>query len=326
MKARISAITYHLPDEREGIDTLQFDNPDWDMQKILEKTGILNRYIAAPEETAVDLALQAGKDLLGKIKQFDDIDLLIFVSQSPDYVLPTSSCILQDQLGLSKNCMAFDINLGCSGFIYALSIASSLIESGVAHKGLILCADTYSKYIEKNDRTCRPLFSDGAAAILVECSNTECIGPFELGTDGAGYDRLIVRNSGARKTEQFAEGGHRSIEMYGSDVFLFTMRTVPLCINKLFARTGLTFEDVDLIVFHQASKLVIDNLVRTMSLDKSKVFINYENIGNTVSASIPIALKDAEMQGRLKEGNTILLVGFGVGLSWGATLICWASA
>ena len=151
MKARISAITYHLPDEREGIDTLQFDNPDWDMQKILEKTGILNRYIAAPEETAVDLALQAGKDLLGKIKQFDDIDLLIFVSQSPDYVLPTSSCILQDQLGLSKNCMAFDINLGCSGFIYALSIASSLIESGVAHKGLILCADTYSKYIEKNE-------------------------------------------------------------------------------------------------------------------------------------------------------------------------------
>lgn len=324
MKVKISAISYHLPETMEGVDTLQRDNPDWDMPKILDKTGIHNRYISSPGETAVDLAFAAGKKLLGNLTSHEEIDLLILVTQSPDYVLPTSACILQDRLGLSKNCMAFDVNLGCSGFVYALSIAGGLIESGVARKGLILCADTYSKYIGKNDRTCRPLFSDGAAATLVESSATDRIGPFELGTDGSGYDRLIVKHSGAREAGQVADSCRGSLEMYGSDVFLFTMRVVPTCINKLLVRTGLTFDNIDLIVFHQASKLVIDNLIRTMSLDTSKVFTNFENIGNTVSASIPIALKDADTQGRLKEGDTVMLVGFGVGLSWGAAVIRWS--
>ena len=324
MKIKISAISCHLPETIEGIDILQRDNPEWDMPKILEKTGIRERYISAPAETAVDLAFKAGMKLLSSISDMEDIDLLILVTQSPDYVLPTSACILQDRLGLSKNCMAFDVNLGCSGFVYALSIAGGLIESGVARKGLILCADTYSKYIGKNDRTCRPLFSDGAAATLVESSEIDCIGPFELGTDGAGYDRLIVKHSGAREAGLSAEICSDSLEMSGGDVFLFTMRVVPPCINKLLDRTELKLENVDLIVFHQASKLVIDNLIRTMSLDKSKVFTNYENIGNTVSASIPIALKDASTQGRLKDGDTVLLVGFGVGLSWGATLMRWS--
>ena len=324
MKVKISTISYHLPDTIEGVETLQHDNPDWDMPKILDKTGIQNRYISSPNETAVDLAFQAGKKLLENIPQIEEINLLILVTQSPDYVLPTSACILQDRLGLSKNCMAFDVNLGCSGFVYALSIAGSLIESGVAHKGLILCADTYSKYIEKNDRTCRPLFSDGAAAILVESAAMDSIGPFELGTDGAGYDRLIVKHSGARDFGQIENAFRGPLEMYGSDVFLFTMRAVPLCISKLLDRTKLTLENIDLFVFHQASKLVIENLIRTMSLDKDKVFTNFENIGNTVSASIPIALKDAETQGRLKEGDTVMLIGFGVGLSWGATLIRWS--
>lgn len=325
MKVKISAISYHLPETIEGVEVLQRDNSDWDMPKILDKTGIHNRYISTLGETAVDLAFEAGKKLLRNIPKHDDIDLLILVTQSPDYVLPTSACILQDRLGLSKNCMAFDINLGCSGFVYALSIASGLIESGVAHKGLILCADTYTKYIEKNDRTCRPLFSDGAAAILVEGSDIDCIGPFEFGTDGAGHDRLIVKNSGARETDPAVNACRGSLVMHGSDVFLFTMRVVPSCVTKLLNQAGLTLENIDLIVFHQASKLVIENLIRTMSLNKEKVFTNFENIGNTVSASIPIALKDAETQGRLKEGDTVLLVGFGVGLSWGATLIRWST-
>ena len=325
MKVKISAISYHLPDTMEGVDTLQRDNPDWDMLKILEKTGVHNRHISSPGETAVDLAFEAGKKLLGSIPTHEDIDLLILVTQSPDYVLPTSACILQNRLGLPKNCMAFDVNLGCSGFVYALSIASGLIESGVAHKGLILCSDTYSKYIEKNDRTCRPLFSDGAAAILIEGSDMDCIGPFEFGTDGAGYDRLIVRGSGAREADQVADSCRGPLEMYGSDVFLFTMRVVPSCVTNLLNRTGLTLENIDLIVFHQASKLVIENLIRTLSLNKDKVFTNIENIGNTVSASIPIALKDAETQGRLKDGDTVMLISFGVGLSWGATLIRWSA-
>lgn len=325
MKTKITAIAYHLPDTVEGVETLQRDNPDWDMPKILDKTGILNRYVSAPGETAVDLAFKAGKKLLGTVSDIEEIDLLILVTQSPDYVLPTSACILQDRLGLAKKCMAFDVNMGCSGFVYALSIAGSLIESGVAHKGLILCADTYTKYIGKNDRTCRPLFSDGAAATLVESSTTDDMGPFELGTDGAGYDRLIVKHSGARDAGQVANTCCGSLEMSGSDVFLFTMRVVPQSISKLLERTGLTLDNIDLIVFHQASKLVIENIIRTLSLDKNKVFTNFENIGNTVSASIPIALKDAATQGRLKDGDTVLLAGFGVGLSWGATLIRWSA-
>lgn len=326
MKVKISAISYHLPDTIEGVDTLQLDNPDWEMRKILEKTGVYSRYIAAQGETAVDLAFKAGEKLFEDTLGREEIDLLILVTQSPDFVLPTSACILQDRLLLSKNCMAFDVNLGCSGFVYSLSIAGGLIESGVARKGLILCADTYSKYIEKNDRTCRPVFSDGAAAILVERSDTDCIGPFEFGTDGSGYDRLIVRYSGARDADKGHNSQQGSLEMRGSDIFLFTMRVVPPCINKLLNRTGLTIDEIDLFVFHQASKLVIDNLIRNMSLDKEKVFINYDSIGNTVSASIPIAIKDAASKGRLKEGDTVMLVGFGVGLSWGAALMRWSAA
>ena len=325
MKVKISAISYHLPKKIEGVDVLERDNPDWNMPKILEKTGIHNRYISALGETAVDLAFHAGKKLLENNPNYEDIDLLILVTQSPDYVLPTSACILQNLLGLSKNCMAFDVNLGCSGFVYALSIASGLIESGVAHKGLILCSDTYSKYIEKDDRTCRTLFSDGAAAIMVEESKEDCIGPFQFGTDGDGHGSLIVKRSGARDIDQNGGNFRGPLYMHGSEVFLFTMREVPLCVTKLLSRAELTLEDIDLIVFHQASKLVIDNLVRILSLDKDKVFTNFERIGNTVSASIPIALKDAETHGRLKGGDTVLLVGFGVGLSWGATLIRWSS-
>ena len=303
---------------------MQEENPDWNIPAILEKTGINNRFIAAPEETAVDLALTAGKKILRGLPDVATIDLLILVTQSPDYILPTSACILQDKLGLSKSCMAFDINLGCSGFVYALSIASSLIESGVASKGIIICADTYSKYIGRSDRTCRPLFSDGAAATLIEASNLDCVGPFEFGTDGAGYDRLIVKAGGARYGKKLAAGYNDFLEMSGSEVFLFTMQAVPRCITKLLERIAVKLEDVDLVMFHQASKLVIDNLIRIMLLDKDKVFTNYQDIGNTVSASIPIGLKDAQTQGRLKDGDTVLIAGFGVGLSWGATLVKWS--
>lgn len=323
MKVKISAIEYHLPETIEGVDVLQRDNPDWDLPKILDKTGIYNRHVSAPEVTAVDLAYEAGKKLLERDSRRAEIDLLILVTQSPDYVLPTSACILQDKLGLAKSIMAFDVNLGCSGFVNALAITGSLIESGAARRGLILCADTYTKYIDKNDRTCRPLFSDGAAAILLERSDADQLGPFEFGTDGAGYDKLIVRHSGARGEN--ATVGCGQLEMQGSDVFLFTMREVPQCIDALLAREGLMLSDIDLFVFHQASKLVIENLVRTLAIDKNKVYTNLENVGNTVSASIPIALKDAAEQGRLKDGDTVMLVGFGVGLSWGATLLRWSA-
>ncbi len=323
MKVRINSNAYYLPEKKENNEALKLDNPDWDMSKISEKTGIFNRSIAHSNQTAVDLAFEAGSELLKDRSCNEDIDLVVLVTQSPDYVLPTSACILQDKLGLSKKSMAFDINLGCSGFIYALSVVSSLIESGVAKKGLILCSDTYTKYIDKNDRTCRPLFSDGASATLLTGSGTNSIGPFVFGTDGGGYEKLIVREGGARSPVVNTGFPHGILEMRGSDVFLFTLSSVPDCINELLDKSRLDIEDIDLFVFHQASKLVLENLVRIMSLDEDKVFSNLENVGNTVSASIPIALKDAETQGRLKSGDKVMLVGFGVGLSWGATLLTW---
>ena len=323
MKVKIDSSAYYLPEKKEDNKDLLLDNPDWDISKISEKTGIYSRSIASPHQTAVDLAFEAGNKLLKDISFKEDIDLIILVTQSPDYVLPTSACILQNQLGLSKKCMAFDINLGCSGFVYAISVAGSLIESGVAKKGLILCSETYTKYIHKNDRTCRPIFSDGASATLLVGSNSDNIGPFVFGTDGSGYEKLIVREGGAREPNIIVDSSYGLIEMNGADIFLFTLSSVPACINMLLDKSNLKIEDIDLFVFHQASKLVLENLIRTMSLDKDKVFINLKYVGNTVSASIPIALKDAETQGRLKNGDTIMLVGFGVGLSWGATLTTW---
>lgn len=325
MKVKISANAYYLPETVESTETLQNDNPDWDMPKILSKTGVFKRVISGQDQTAVDMAYEAAKKLFQDKDNYESIDLLVLVTQSPDYVLPTSACILQDKLGLSKKCMAFDVNLGCSGFVYALSIVGSLIESGVANTGLILCADTYSKYIDKNDRTCRPLFSDGASATMIERSESDNFGSFELGTDGSGYKHLIVKNSGSRIDDEVSNQKRGSLEMHGSDVFLFTMNTVPQCITNLLKRSSYSLDDIDMFVFHQASRLVIENIVRLMSLDVDKVFTNFENIGNTVSASIPIALKDADSQGRLKEGDIVMLVGFGVGLSWGATIIKWTA-
>jgi 3-oxoacyl-[acyl-carrier-protein] synthase-3 len=323
MKVKIDSNAYYLPEKKERNEDLKLDNPDWDMLKISDKTGIFTRSIASTHQTAVDLAFEAGSRLLKGLSCKEDIDLVVLVTQSPDYVLPTSACILQDRLGLSKKCMAFDINLGCSGFIYALSIVGSLIESGVAKKGLILCSDTYTKYIDKSDRTCKPIFSDGASATLLVNSDIDKVGPFVLGTDGSGYDKLIVKEGGAREPQISSNSHHGTLEMRGADVFLFTLNTVPICVNELLDKSKLNIEDVDLFVFHQASQLVLENLIRAMSLDENKVFINLKDTGNTVSASIPIALKDAETQGRRKNGDTIMLVGFGVGLSWGATLLTW---
>ena len=323
MKVKIDSNAYYLPEKKESNESLKLDNPNWDMSKISDKTGVFTRSIASTHQTAVDLAFEAGSRLLKDSSCKEDIDLVVLVTQSPDYVLPTSACILQDRLGLSKKCMAFDINLGCSGFIYALSIVGSLIESGVAKKGLILCSDTYTKYIDKSDRTCRPIFSDGASATLLVGSDIDKVGPFVLGTDGSGYEKLIVKEGGAREPHISSNSYHGTLEMRGADVFLFTLNSVPTCMNELLDKSKLDIEDIDLFVFHQASKLVLENLIRAMSLDEDKVFINLRDTGNTVSASIPIALKDAETKGRLRNGDTVMLIGFGVGLSWGATVITW---
>jgi 3-oxoacyl-[acyl-carrier-protein] synthase III len=321
MKIKIKANEYYLPPNSEDNTVLKKDNPDWSIEDIQEKTGIYIRHISEPGQTATDLAILAAEKLFKTGIPKEDIDLLILVTQSPDYVLPTSACIIQDRLGLSKTCMSFDVNLGCSGFIYGLAIGGSLIESGLVKNGLLICSETYTKYIDKADRTCRPLFSDGACATLLSISEHDILGPFEMGTDGAGFNSLIVYSSGARnaKTTQMKP----RLFMDGSDVFMFSMDILPRCVDALLNKSGKTISDIDLFIFHQASKLVMDNIIRRLQLPEEKVFMNYERVGNAVSASIPIALKDAVDAKCLKKDNLAMLVGFGVGYSWGACLIKW---
>lgn len=322
--AKIKEIEFSLPPTWESNQDLLAENPGWDMAKIYEKTGIARRYLAAPGQTAADLCIEAAEKLFqpGKVSR-DEIDALLFCSQSPDYALPTTACIIQDRLKLSRRTAAFDFNLGCSGFVYGLAMAGALVDSAFCHNVLLLCGETYTKYIDAHDRTCRPIFSDAGTATLIERSEDGLVGPFVLGTDGRGYRDLIVPNSGARED---AEEKNKHLLMDGASVFMFTMAAVPHCVNNLLDMARLRLTDIDVFVFHQASKVVLDDIVRNLKLPPAKVIRDLETIGNTVSATIPIALRRAADIGKIIPGQLVMLIGFGVGYSWGACLVRWDSA
>lgn len=320
--AKIKAIEYCLGEICESNSDLKSENPEWDIEKIEKKTGVSQRWVAKKTTTSLDLAFQASEKLFNYVNR-EEVDTLILVTQSPDYFLPTSACILQEKLSLSKSTKCFDVSMGCSGFIYGLSIASSFIESGLSKNVLLLCADTYSKFIEKNDRTNRPIFSDAASATLLIKDDQKKIGPFLMGTDGSGHEHLIVANGAARSGFDY-EGTKPKIHMNGSSVFMFTMSQVPLNIITLLKDCGLSIEEIDMFVFHQASKIVLDTLKEKLKINDSNFFCNSEKIGNTVSSSIPIALKEADELSMICDGDQILISGFGVGLSWGSCIINWS--
>lgn len=315
MRVKIEEISYVFGSEEEDLKSLKTLNPEWDIEKIQNTTGINHRYCSTSSETALDLAINSAKNLSNSL---DDVDLLVFVTQSPDYMLPTNACIAQDRLKLSKSIAAFDINLGCSGYVYALSVVGSLMESNQSSKALILCGDTYTKYISKNDRTSRPLFSDaGSASIICKSNDGSNIGPFIYGTDGSGADNLIVKNS-ASKVEPDAS---KDFYMNGAEVLLFTMGNVPKGTEQLLEKASLSIDSVDYFLFNQASKVVMDNIVRKLNLDKKKFLTNYHDYGNTVSCTIPILLKQNIDNGTVNRGDKLMMFGFGVGYSYGACLI-----
>ena len=320
LRAGIAQIEYALPERLESLEDLHRDNPGWDLSKIFEKTGIRQRYISAPDQTAADLCCEAAEKILdsGEISR-EEIDGVLFCTQSPDYVLPTTACILHERLRLPKRAAAFDFNLGCSGFVYGLAIAASMLDCALLRTVLLLCGDTYTKYIDPHDRTCRPIFSDGGSATLLRHEAHPLLGPFDLGTDGAGYQNLIVRSSGARGRAN----GLGRLHMDGAAVFMFTLEAVPECVNNLLRLSKLSLEEIDLFIFHQASQVVLDAIVRKAQLPAEKVLVDLESVGNTVSATIPIALRRALDAGRLRSGQRVMLVGFGVGYSWGGCLIQW---
>lgn len=331
MKAEIVSIAYALPEGELTNSQLAGMTTDWTAEKILAKTGIRSRRIAAQDECSSDLAVQAARKLFseGSCKP-EEIDYLLFCTQSPDYLLPTTACLLQDRLGLSTACGALDFNLGCSGYVYGLSLAKGLIESGQARTVLLLTADTYSKMLDTEDFSTRTLFGDGASATLLKGSTDPAtplpaVGPFVFGTDGRGAKNLIVKDSGFRSAETDPVPGTRcgSLFMSGPDIFSFTLQSVPTAIDALLTKAELTKQDVDLFVLHQANRFMLQHLRDKIGIPPEKFLISMEETGNTVSSTIPIALRNALDQGQVQAGQRMMLVGFGVGYSWGACLVTW---
>ena len=327
--AYIKAISYYLPDKVVTNEQLVEEFPEWSVEKIAKKVGINERHIAADDETAGDMAVKAAEKLLTESGiNRDSLDFVLLCTQSPDYFMPSTSCIIQNHLGLSTKCGAFDFNLGCSGYEYGLAIAKGLIESGIAGNILLLTAETYTKHLHPKDKGNRTIFGDGASASLISTDGFAKIGEFVLGTDGGGYDRLIRKTGGIRHSLtlndlHFDENGtplsSDHLYMDGKAIFDFTSDVVPPMIEETLRKNGLSMSDVDLFVFHQANKYMINYLRKLMEIDKDKFYVFMENVGNTVSSTIPIALCEAQKEGRLY-GN-IVLAGFGVGLSYGATVI-----
>ena len=328
MKAYIKDIAYYLPAQVLTNEQIAAEFPEWSAEKVANKVGITERHIAAPDETATDMAYQAAERLFAQGVDRASIDFVLLCTQSGDFFLPSSACILQDRLGLSKNCGALDFNLGCSGYEYGLAIAKGLIVAGISKNILLLTSETYTKYLHPQDKGNRTIFGDGASATLVSTEGFAEIGEVVLGTDGSGAENLIVRSLGARHKEQLHDlrineeeglvsGDH--LYMHGGNVFNFTADVVPPMVEELLQKSGLTQDEIDLWVFHQANKYMINYLRKLLDIDKERFYIFMEHVGNTVSSTIPIALVEARKEDKL-HGN-VLLAGFGVGLSWGGVML-----
>ena len=301
---QITDIEYVLGKNKESLEDLGKINPDWMIEKLKDKTGIHSRHTLGVNETEKSLVIEASKKLFERVNS-DDIDGIIHVSQSPFSRLPTSACLIQDILNLPKNMMAFDLIQGCSGFVYGLSVASAMIYQQGLKKVLIICADTYTNYIPKNDRTNRPIFSDGAAAAILESIGDGSIGPFSFFTDGSGGDLLALKEN----------NGKEQLFMDGKKVFKFSLREVPKAFNEILIKANLKQEDIDLFIFHQASAVILRQLKSKLNIPDEKWFQNIKDMGNTVSATIPIAIKQAKDSGQFKPKMNVMLMGFGVGLS-----------
>lgn len=330
----IEHIAYSLGEVQVTNDDLQRENPHWDMSKTFERTGVRSRPVASLGTTALDLACRAVEGAAAKSPNgLEDVDGLIFCTQTPDYLLPPNSTLLHGRLGMRSNVMAFDISHACSGFTYALGIAKSLVESGAAKRVLVVTADTYSRLIHAEDRSIRPLFGDGAAATIVS-SNRPAVKILDMsfGTSGKHADRFIVRNGGFRSPKSTPplivtpDAGGRidsmdHIKMDGLGVLSFFNNVVPTAVNELLAKHALSVEAPSHFVFHQASQLALNGIARSLKLPSEKMTNCLSDHGNLVSSSIPVALAQLIDAGSCKPGQFGVLCGFGVGLSWATALV-----
>ena len=305
----IEKINFYLPDKYSTLEALGINNPDWDIKKIISKTGVPNIY------RSTDDVLPFIKNAFKKFefKNLSDVDILIVTTQTSDITLPGISNQLQSDLKIKNDVISFDLGLGCSGFIYSLFVALKLMqgEQPIKRSLLIFC-DTYSHYIDKHDRTMLPLFSDCVSAVLVTNKNNHKLLDTDFGSDGSGADHLKIFKN---------DNNEKKLFMNGSEVFMFTMSKVPSSVKIILDRNHLDVTDIDYFIFHQASKIVLENLIRKIDIPISKVITSIEKYGNTVSSSIPIVL--SENSDKFKKGDKLILCGFGVGLSWGSILVEW---
>lgn len=330
----IEGISYCLGSDRLSNAALQLENPHWDMDHIFERTGVTSRPIAAPAETSLDLGEKAATALLEKLNlSGDQIDALIFCTQTPDHVLPPNSVLLHGRLGIPQGVMAFDIMHACSGFIYGLGIGRSLVLSGTATRVLLVTADTYTRLLHPQDRSTRPIFGDGAAATLISAVEPALtILDMTFATAGKQAGRFMVKSGGARYPNHTQaldvvvdkSGRVRSDEhiyMDGMGVLSFFTGVVPKAIKEILMRNQLSIDDISLFVFHQASQLALEGLQRSLAIPANKMVIDLRDTGNLVSASIPVALARVMASRRPQPGQLAVLCGFGVGLSWGTALV-----
>jgi len=306
------------------------------IDNIYKISGIKERRIAEGNICASDLAHQAAKHLIDeKAIDVNNIDTLIFVSETPDYQAPPTACVLHKELGLPQNCGSFDINHGCSGFPYGLKVAHSMIVSGESRMVLLLIADTLTKFIHPNDRSLIALHGDGGAALLIEpCEKGSGIINISLGTDGSNYQHLMIPSSGSRipksentkhdYTDEFGvTRNQESMYMNGPAVFSFSLNKVPQKINEALREQNLDIEDLDLLLLHQANLMMINRIYDKLNTPDSKRFTNLELIGNCAVAASPIVLSDAWKYKKIKPGDLAVIASFGMGLSWGTVTIKW---
>lgn len=328
----IRGIAYELPKRVVTNEDLAKEQAAWNVPRVAGRTGVSQRHIAGPEQTALDLAVQACAKLFDRHPSLPGlVDGIIFCTQTPDYVMPPNATLLQHELGLTNQLFALDTSLACSGFVYSLSLAEGLLATGTCTNVLVVTGDTYSKLISREDRSTRSLFGDGAAATWVSAGSPGLIDAVHE-TSGVGYESFFVPAGAARNPVGTAgptysidgsgNGRHSTqIHMNGMGVLSFVSARVPGQIKRLLERNALRVEDIDLFVLHQASKLALDKVAKAVGIPPEKDFRNLDRVGNTVSASIPIALADAVEGGAAKTGDLVLVSGFGVGLSWASALI-----
>ena len=325
--AFIKNISFYLPKFSLTNEKINQQFPEWNIDKISSKTGIKRRHISAPDEFSSDMAIKAAEKLFEEHKiDRSSIDFLLFCTQSPDYFLPTTACILQDKLKLNTSCGALDFNLGCSGYVYGLSLAKGLIAGNMAKNVLLITSETYSKFIHSQDKSNKTIFGDAAAATLINFeSGMFEIGDFIFGTDGSGAENLIVRNGGIRNPFQANEDiideygnvkNNNNLYMNGSEIFNFTSDSVPNLTEAILKKINKNITDIDLFIFHQANKYMLNHLRKKIGIPVEKFYLAMENCGNTVSSTIPIALYEAIKENRVQNCKNILLSGFGVGYSW----------